>query len=342
MPIRKKQQYNSDYMSRMMDSRLERLEDNLTSLYANATNEVLSDYTDWIAKYEKRDEAMRIKVEDGEITEEEYLDWRRRTLLKGEQYKKTVQSLTSILVNTDVAAMAMVNDDLPSVIAESYNFIQSLGFTMADEAGLSVGTFQIYNAESVQAIIRDNPDILPVVNLPEDEKWNKDRINREITQGIVQGDSIPNIADRLQRITDMDKNAAVRNARTAMTGAENLGRNESFHNLKDNGIPCKLQWSATHDARTRDTHIMLDGTYQDDDGYFGADFLAHPLRYPADKAGDASEIYNCRCRASLRLKGIDHSQDNKAYEKFMKEQYPDDWNVVKEQRQSKKNLFKNG
>ena len=340
MPIRKpSKKYNSDYMSRKCDEQLEQLEDRLTALYANATNDVLSEYTDWISQYEKQDAEMRKKLDAGLIDEDEYSAWRQNKMLNNQRYKETVKSLTDVLVNTDVAAMAMVNDELPLVIAESYNFVQSLGFAAADEAGLSVGTFQVYNARSVQEIIKKNPDLLPVVDVPEDKKWNKERINREITQGIVKGDSIPKIANRLQGVTNMDQNAAIRNARTAMTGAENLGRNESYHELKEKGIPAKFQWSATHDDRTRDTHILLDGTYQDDNGYFGEGIIDTPIQYPGDPAGDPEEVYNCRCRASLRLQGVDHSQDGDLYEKFMKENYPEDWSKVKEQREAKEQAY---
>lgn len=340
MPIRKaSRKYNSDYMSRICDEQLEQLEDRLTALYANASNEVLSEYTDWIAKYQKQDIEMRRQVEAAIITEDDYIAWREKTMLQNELYKQTVKSLTDILVNTDIVAMALVNDELPLIIAESYNFFQSLGWAAADEAGLSVGTFQIYNAESVQAIIKKNPDLLPVVDIPKDKQWNKDRINREITQSIIHGDSIPEIADRLQAVTNMDENAAIRNARTAMTGAENLGRNESFKSLKKKGIPAKFQWSATHDDRTRDTHILLDGTYQNDDGYFGEGILVTLIEYPGDPAGDPEEVYNCRCRASLRLNGIDHSQDGDLYQKFMKENYPDDWNAIKDEREAKEQAY---
>lgn len=124
----------------------------------------------------------------------------------------------------------------------------------------------------------------------------------------------------------MDANAAIRNARTAMTSAENLGRSESADDLKDNGIPIEEVWSCTYDNRTRDSHVELDGTVRDEDGYFGADFLATPLRYPADPLGDPEEIYNCRCRMNIVLVGIQHKdndssyrQDAENYRKFMEE-----------------------
>lgn len=330
MAIRKaSRHYNSDYMSRICDEQLEQLEDRLTALYAETKVEVLKEYSAFIEKYQDDYLEMTAKLDAGEITQAEFTRWTNNRILKDTLYKETVKSLTDILVNSDIAAMSLISDELPYIIAESYNFVQSLGWAAADEAGLSVGTFQIYNAETVQAILKKNPDLLPVVDIPEDQKWNKTKINNEITHGIIKGESIPKIANRLQAVTNMDENAATRNARTAMTGAENLGRNESFHNLKKKGIPVRMQWSATYDDRTRETHLMLDGTFQNEDGYFGLGILVTPIEYPGDPAGDPEEIYNCRCRASIKIEGIDHSQDENLYAKFMTQNYPEEYEYQK-------------
>lgn len=312
---------NSDFMSRRQDEQTEQLEERLTALYANAENEIRSKWADFSAGFEKDDKLKRAMVESGALPEEEYIAWRKTQVLKSTQYSKAVESMTNVLVNTDEAAMATVNDQLPQVVAESYDYVQALGFKAADEAGLTTGTFQIYNARTVQALIKDNPDLMPApkVNIPEDQRWNKERINREITQGIVQGESIPKIAHRLQQVTTMDRHAAIRNARTAMTGAENLGRYESAQDLRENGIPVEEVWMATPDDRTRDSHRLLDGTTRDESGYFGVGIIDIPMRFAGDPLGAPEEVYNCRCRTGIVLQGIDHSQDQDLYEEFMKQ-----------------------
>ena len=312
---------NSDFMSRKQDDELEQLEERLTALYANAENELRAKYNDFSAAFEKDDKRKREQLESGLITEDEYTAWRKTQILKSTQYTKAVESMTNMLVETDAAAMAIVNGQLPKTVAQSYDFVQALGYESARNSGLTAGTFQIYNAETVQALIRDNPDLMPApkVDIPLDKKWNKDRINREITQGILQGESIPDIATRLMAVTTMDRNAAIRNARTAMTGAENLGRYQSAQDLREQGIPVEEVWSATPDDRTRESHRMLDGTTRDESGYFGVGIIATPLRFAGDPAGDPEEVYNCRCRTGIVLKEIDHSQDGDLYEEFMKQ-----------------------
>jgi len=312
-------------MSRKQDDELEQLEERLTALYANAENELRAKYTDFSDAFEKDDKAKRDLVEQGKMSDDEYTAWRKTQILKSTQYTKAVESMSNMLVETDVAAMAIVNGQLPQTVAQSYDYVQALGYEAAKESGLTAGTFQIYNAETVQALIRDNPDLMPApkIDIPLDKKWNKDRINREITQGILQGESIPDIATRLQAVTTMDRNAAIRNARTAMTGAENLGRYQSAEDLREQGIPVEEVWSATPDDRTRESHRLLDGTTRDESGYFGVGIIATPLRFAGDPNGDPEEVYNCRCRTGIVLQGIDHSKDKDLYEEFMK-QFEDD------------------
>ena len=109
MPIRKaSRKYNSDFMSRKCDDELEQLEETLTALYANANNEMLAKFGAWSAGYKKKYQAMVEKLEAGEITEAEFKDWVTRRMIDTKIYKATVDSMTDILVNTDIAAIHFV------------------------------------------------------------------------------------------------------------------------------------------------------------------------------------------------------------------------------------------
>ena len=332
MPIRRPNNNDPDWMAKKQDKELIYLEERISALYEEASHDVTEEYERFFTDYQLEYNNRLAMVESGEMTEDAFQNWCRHRIFQDNRYQAMIRMLTDVLVNADVAAMAAVNEQLPYTLAESYDFISSLGFEAADQAGISMGTFQIYNADSVQAIIRDNPDLLPVVNLPEDELWNRNHINNEITQAIIRGDSMQQVARRLQNVAQMDNNAAIRNARTSMTAAENLGRSESARRLKEKGLPVKEVWSATHDSRTRDTHLLLDGTEKNEDGYYGVGILGVPLRFPADPRGEGREIYNCRCRENVPIAGIDHSRDGELYEQFMQNNYPEDWEKIQQRR----------
>ena len=334
----KKSDYNSDYMSRKQDAELEQMEKNLSALYADASKEVQRDFDKFTETFKKQQVQKQKELEEGLITDAEYQIWMQKQVLHTDMYKATISKLTDTMVKADKASMALINGKLPSVVAESYNFAQALGWASAKKSGLNMGTFQVYNARSVQSLMKGSK-IMRDVDVPEDEKWNRDKINKAITTSLLKGDSISKTADALQAVANMDRNSAIRNARTCMTGAENLGRSEAVDDLKAKGIPVNFVWSCVHDARTRETHILLDGTIRDDNGYFGADILDVPLRYPADPDGEPEEIYNCRCRASLELEGIDHSNDDDLYKQFMMEHDPDSYEAFKDKDAEKEQAF---
>ena len=126
-----------------------------------------------------------------------------------------------------------------------------------------------------------------------------------MTQGILQGESIPNLATRLARaVGDSDRKAAIRNARTMATRAQNAGRVDAHKRAEDMGVELVNMWLATFDNRTRISHRELDHTTTPVGEVFG-----NGLEYPGDPNGDASEIYNCRCSIRGVVKGL----ERKAY-----------------------------
>ena len=131
-----------------------------------------------------------------------------------------------------------------------------------------------------------------------DKRWNAKKINAEMLQAIENGESIKEMSERLQRVTDMNKVSAVRNARTMTTAFENQGRLDGMRALQKEGGIIKKRWLATHDNKTRDAHAQLDGIEIDID----EPFINYPngkdkeeIMYPSDPAASPANVYNCRC-----------------------------------------------
>ena len=330
MPIRRPN--NDDFMARRMDKRLSEMEASISNIYGEASEEATNKLQKYLERFEERDAVMYARYVEEEITEEEWLRWRANHILRTQRYEAVIDSITDVLVNADISAMALIDGNLPYVIAQSFNFSQFVGNIIAEDTGLNVASFQIYNTRSVQALIRDNPQLLPVVDIPRDRQWNRTHINTAVTQGIIQGDSMDRIASRLQTVVNMDDNAAIRNARTSVTAAENMGRNESYNFIRSQGIDMVKEWSATHDSRTRDTHLLLDGTRPNEEGYFGegilnADYL---MQYPADPNGEPQERYNCRCRLNIVPPEYSRQVNEDNYRTWMRDNYPEDYEQITE------------
>ena len=133
--------------------------------------------------------------------------------------------------------------------------------------------------------------LIPKTDKVKDSLWHRVKLRFVLNNGIRKGRSADEIAEKLETVTKMDKNAAYRVARTACTNAENQGKLEAMYVLRDEfGVDCKKMWVATIDDRTRESHRQLHGQIRELDEEFLKD-----LQYPADPNGDPSEVWNCRC-----------------------------------------------
>lgn len=326
----------------IVDEQLEKLEARLTAIYGQASKEMQSDLNSFMERYKDQDEAQKAKVENGEITQKQYEDWKNRQIFRSNAMQAKIDDLAQRMVHADEQAMAMVNAQLPETYATSYNFGGYKGETYANEAGFDYTQFTIINQDAVKTLMKEDPDLIPWkpdVDVPEDEKWNRQKVQEAVLQGIVKGDSMDDVAKRLLPIVNMDKNAAIRTARTAVNGIENKGRKDATERVKEAGIPMVEKWSCTHDDRTRDTHILLDGTEPNKDGKFGEGILSTLIEYPGDPAGDPEEVYNCRCGLLSTIAGIDHTKDKDLYAQMMEKEYFEDWVKVKEDIDTKEKAF---
>lgn len=268
---------------------LNELEAKIHKEYAQAKKEMGEKVDAYFAKFEKQNSKMEQAVKAGRMSAKEYNEWRYRKMATGKRYIQMRNTLAQDLTNVDKIAMKYVNDRVIDVYALNMNY-----GTYSIEKDSRINTsFTLYNRDAVQRLIKDNPQMLPrpKVDIPKDLRWNQQHIQSAITQGILQGKSIPEIAKNLQNVTGMDERAAIRNARTAMTGAQNAGRLDSMKRAAARGVGLKKGWMATLDHVTRDSHVDLDGEVQELDKAF-----SNGLMFPGDASGPPAEVYNCRCR----------------------------------------------
>ena len=202
------------------------------------------------------------------------------------------------LANVNGIATAYINSQLPPVYALNYNYFAS---------GLSKHgvSFSLIDANTVKHLATTDKSLLPQykLNVPKDVRWNTKRLNSEVLQGILQGDSIPKIAKRLERVENMNKNASIRTARTMVTSAENKGRMDMLEKAESEGIIFKKKWISTHDERTRDWHIELDGQLRDKDEPF--ENSVGEIMYPGDPSADGANVYSCRCSLGYEILGFE-------------------------------------
>lgn len=262
------------------------MEKKIKKEYQQAHKEIAKKAEDYFKRFEKKDATWQKWVKEGKKTEQEYKAWRSGQMAMGQRWNDMRDVLATDLSNTDKIAASIMNDYIPEAYALGHNW-----GTYEVETGAKVDTsYTLYNRAAVEKLLKDDPSLLPKakVDIPKDKVWSRRNLDSAITQGILQGESIPDIAKRLEAVTDMNHKAALRNARTMTGSAENAGHYASYKRAENMGIELEKQWIATLDSRTRTSHRYLHGETQPMDEPF-----SNGLMYPKDPSGEPAEVYNC-------------------------------------------------
>lgn len=287
------------------DKLIERYERRIKREYAQAQKELNKNLREHMARYKAKDKIKRAELKAGKITKTEYQSWAKGQMFTGELWKQKRDLMAQELQLASEKARSMRYGFQIEAYAENHAY-----GTYLVEHGLKINTaYTIYNKEAVERLMK-NEKILPdptgllkqKIDRGEVMKWRNGKIQSVATQAILQGDSIEDTARRIaETLSVQDASAALRYARTAMTGAQNAGRLDSFRRAEALGIKMGKQWLATPDGLTRDSHREVDGEIVPIESTF-----SNGCMYPGDPGGPPEEVWNCRCDMESALDGMDN------------------------------------
>ena len=297
-----------DLGHQLTDKELAKLERRIAKLYREAGKELQATIDAYFEQFAKRDEEMKAligTVQNGkEWTEADYKQWRLNQIGRGERYQAMRDKVAHRVTDANAVAVSYTNDATPGIYSLNRNYA---AYTIEQVAG-NVG-FDLWDEQTVKRLMVEQPDLMPyyppkrALKRGIDLAWGKKQITASVTSSILQGKSIKGMSDDLQkRITTMNRDSAIRTARTAVTGAQNAGRMDSYAAAEKMGIKLKKEWLATLDSRTRHSHAMLDGEQVEQDDKF-----SNGCRFPGDPQGPPWEIYNCRCTMIAAVDVVDTS-----------------------------------
>lgn len=302
----------------LTDEKLEEMERHLSAIYSRAEKEIQKTADEYFDKFHKQDEAKRKLLEQGKITEDEYKKWRKNKIMYGKRFTEMKEQCAKQLLNVNETALAYVNDQLPEIYAINYNALAK------SVDGVGGYVFTLLDANTVKHLAMADKSLLPYKELDpaKDIPWNMKAINSEVLQGIIQGESIPDMSKRIfgeimktsktEGLTDKEmgallkrnKDAAIRSARTIVTGAENKGRQDSYARAEADGIILQKEWLSSNDGRTRHAHLpeSFDKLIVDIDKPF--ENAIGKIMFPGSPDADPSNVYNCRCSMTAVVKGF--------------------------------------
>lgn len=277
----------TDYGAEYTDKAIKDLDQQLKTVYKEAQNDIEKKMDEFTKKYEAKEKKYAKDVASGKMTQAEFDKWKQGQVFQGKQWQAKKEDIATVLYNSNKIASSIINQTQIPVFATNNNYGS---YQMEHDAGVNFGFF-LYDQNTVMMLIKDEPNLLPnyVPKKSKDMNWNTKKITRQITQGIIQGESLDRISKRLALVTaSQNMNSMKTHARTLMTGAQNAGRLNSYKNAQKIGIELQKEWMATLDPHTRDSHVDLDGERVDVDKKF-----SNGLMYPGEAGGPPEEVYNC-------------------------------------------------
>lgn len=286
------------------DAELEKLERRIDAEYKKAAGELQDKIEAYFERFKKRDAEQRKRLEKGEITRQEYVLWRKAQMGRGKRFEALRERIAQRMTKANEVAAAYINDSTPGIYSLNRNYG---AYTIEKQAGEDVG-FDLWDEQTVKRLLVERPDLMPyyppqrAVKRDIDLAWGKRQITAQLASGILQGESVKRLADRLQaNIPNMNRTSAIRAARTAVTGAQNAGRMDSYRAAEEMGIRLQKRWLSTLDNRTRHAHQLLDGQTQERDQPFHSEL--GDIMYPGDPSANPANVYNCRCTLIADVEG---------------------------------------
>lgn len=268
------------------DRQIIALERRLLRLYANAEKSLQKRVTAYFERFAKQDAEKKKQLEKGDITEQEFLQWRLAQIARGKEFEKLLDDVAGELLKANQTAVDMTGDAMPDAYMVNYN-------QEAEEVNQEEGAaIPLLLAAAGIALLR------PSVKRKKDIAWNRKQFHAAVTSNILlnrplTGNNSVCVAS-LKFTVKRNADTARTNARTFMTYAETKGRQAVYNAADDLGIHRVKIWRTVHDNRVRDAHAAMDGVSVP----WTEDFIVDGYKMigPGDRSAPAYLWYNCRCR----------------------------------------------
>lgn len=284
-----------DYGHAETDKMLKKLERKINKEFSAASVEIEKKTKAYLKQFEADDAKMLAKLKANEITQKEYLRWRSSEMAAGKRWEALKATINEDLSNSNEIASNLIKGHTYDVYALNHNY----GTYEAEKGSLVNTSYTLYGRDTVTRLVKENPMMLPApgkkvaekIKRGELKRWNNKNIQSVMLQGVLQGQTIEEMADNLATtLGEANSYSMIRAARTMTTGAENAGRIDSYLRAEKMGIKLNKQWLSARDSKVRMSHRELDGVSVP----LNEDF-PNGCAYPGDPMGLPEEVYNCRC-----------------------------------------------
>ena len=300
----------SDAAHEATDRQIAALERRIVKLYTAAEKDLRACITHYFEQFRKNDEQKIKQREAGEITEQEFIQWRLAQIGRGKEFEALRDKVAEDLAGVTNEAIESVAAEMPGVYAINYN--QEAEAINTDEGS----AIPLIMAAAVVLLWNQKSDTMtrPKLNRQKDIAWNRRNFSASVTSSILMNrpllgkDSI--CAASVTMTVEKSRHSARVNARTFLTNAETRGRQAVYTAAEKLGMHREKTWHTVHDNRVRHQHALMDGITVPATEKFGVD--GYDMIGPGDTSAPPYLWYNCRCRmTSKRKKKVVNASEEK-------------------------------
>ena len=268
----------SDAVHRWTDAQISEIERELKRYYQKAYDDIAKRMKDILEKMD-----LRKDMTPSELYEES---------MRYNRLESIEKQLSDSLKSVNSEAVRIVNGKMVNVYQANYNW----------QSGQLGGVVPLINKEVIKSILSKqvSPFKMLAVNNLKDRALLESKLTNQLTSGIIQGDSIGDIARRIRSVYESNLSDSIRIARTETTKVESDARMNVGKEAENMGFKVYKKWIATEDERTRPAHHHADGQIVPLDQPF--DVGGEKLMYPGDDSGSGWNVINCRCTIVQILK----------------------------------------
>jgi len=266
-----------------IDREFEQIENQVDRMLSSAENSIAKEYGELLKELRKLISDYYAKYSDaeGNLTYQEMAKYNR--------LQKMEKKLAKAIQGKTVTVAGHIRRGLRGALTTAFERTRD-----AVEAEIGRKLRGVLKPETINAALQN-----PVSGLTLNRRLQARRadivmrIQENVTQGLIKGESYRDMAARLKDEMEKDAAKAYRIVRTEGHRCQIQGEKESLDYASNQGVVMKKVWRSSQDERVRDLHAAMDGQVVDYDEDFTAPDGARA--WGPGLFAEAHHSINCRC-----------------------------------------------
>lgn len=261
------------------DARLKALERSIKMIYTQAYRDMKKEATELYAKMQANPDMP--------------LSQKMALMAKYDRLNTLTKQLADTAYNANMYALKMINNEMVNIYGINYNGdAERLGFGLIDNT-------------AIKKILTKEENPFNMISSLRDKEGIRNQMKGQLMSGLLKGEGINKIAQRLKNVSEKSLKESIRIARTETTRVQNSAKMDIGKEGQRLGFEMEKVWQATTDSRVREDHLAMNGVAVDQDTPFTLPD-GTKMMFPGDISlgADASQVINCRCTIIERIKNL--------------------------------------